>query len=131
RKQMTIKSILILGLCIISIAPFAQNLTFEHWQNESRQNKGLLPRYGDSKKSKEEIESDRAFEKKVMESFEHREDASNHMIDLGFQYLYRGDPRTAMYRFNQAYLLDRENPYIYWGYGAVYMFFERFDLARE
>ena len=42
------------------------------------------------------------------------------MISLGFKYLYR-DIKTAMYRFNQAYLLDSTNTDIYWGFGGVYM----------
>jgi tetratricopeptide (TPR) repeat protein len=53
------------------------------------------------------------------------------MIDLGFKYLYRGDIKTAMYRFNQAYLMDNKNSNIYWGFGAVYMSFGKFDLSRE
>ena len=52
------------------------------------------------------------------------------MIELGFKYLYRGDLKTAMYRYNQAFLLDKNNSNIYWGYGAIYMAFGEFDLSR-
>ena len=66
-----------------------------------------------------------------MKKFKSEKEASNHMIGLGFQYLNRGDIKTAMYRFNQAYLLNSENSNIYWGYGAVYMALGKFDLSRE
>lgn len=121
----------IILLVAFSIASFGQRLTFEDWQSEEKQNKGLLPKYGGLEKSKKEKKSDKAFEKDVMKLFSTKTEASNHMIDLGFQYLYKGDLKTAMYRFNQAYLLDNNNSNIYWGYGAVYMSFGRFDLSRE
>lgn len=53
------------------------------------------------------------------------------MIELGFQYLYQGDLKTAMYRFNQAFLLDQENTDIYWGFGAIYMSFSNYEKAKE
>ena len=57
--------------------------------------------------------------------------ASDHLIKLGFNYLYRGDVRTAMYRFNQAYLLDSTNTDIYWGYGAFYMTLGNYGEAKN
>jgi len=39
---------------------------------------------------------------------------------LGFEYLNKDDLKTAMFRFNQAYLLESTNTDIYLGYGAVY-----------
>jgi Tfp pilus assembly protein PilF len=63
--------------------------------------------------------------------FKTRRQASDHMIQLGFNYYYRPDIKTAMYRFNQAYLLDSTNTDIFWGYGAVYMALGRYDLAKE
>jgi len=114
-----------------SIASFGQKMTFENWQKQATQDKRLLPKYGGIEKSLGEIKSDKEFEKEILKKFETVEEAANHMIDLGFQYLYRGDHKTAMYRFNQAYLLDDDNSNIYWGYGAIYMSFGRFDLSRE
>ena len=56
--------------------------------------------------------------------------ASDHMIRLGFNYLYR-DIKTAMCRFNQAYLLDSTNTDIYWGYGGVYMTLGDYGKAEK
>ncbi len=125
------RRILTVILLLISITSFGQTLTFENWENEAKTDKSLLPKYGGIEKTKKEKKSDEEFEQEIMKSFNSKVDASNHMIDLGFQYLYRGDLKTAMYRFNQAYLLDTDNSNIYWGYGAIYIAFGKMDLARE
>lgn len=122
--------LVVVVIATLSTTSFGQRLTFEDWQDEAKSNTKLLPKYGERKKSQQEIKSDKEFEKKVMESFTTKREASDHMINLGFQYLYKGDLKTAMYRFNQAYLLDNDNPNIYWGYGAVYTAFGKFDRSR-
>ncbi len=106
--------------------------SYEEWEKESLANKRLLPRYGHLAKTQAEIEADSSFIKQIMSQpqFKTRRDASNHLIDLGFRYYYRPDFKTAMYRFNQAYLLDSTNTDIFWGYGAIYMGMGRFDLAK-
>jgi cytochrome c-type biogenesis protein CcmH/NrfG len=104
-----------------TIALFAQP-SFDTWEAESKTNKRLLPRYGYLPKTQEEIKSDSDYIKQMMTlpQFKTRREASNHLIGLGFQYYYRQDLKTAMYRFNQAYLLDSTNTDIFWGYGAIY-----------
>jgi tetratricopeptide (TPR) repeat protein len=107
--------------------------SFEKWEEESKTNKALLPRYGHLSKNQEEIKSDSDFIKQIMAmpEFKTRKEASDHLIGLGFQYYYRPDFKTAMYRFNQAYLLDSTNTDIFWGYGAIYMAFGQYDLAKQ
>src|SRR5690554_6115550 len=109
---------------------FGQDMTFEEWQKEAQQNIRLLPKYGGVKKNKQQKQADEALIKAVMKSFESRRAASNNMMEVGFKYLYKGDLKTAMYRFNQAYLLDSENSNIYLGFGVVYMTLKEFDLSR-
>lgn len=48
-----------------------------------------------------------------------REKASQAFINKGFNYYYNNDLENAMKRFNQAWLLDKENPEVYWGFGTV------------
>ena len=103
------KNIITLVLLVFTLFSFGQKMTFEEWENQSKINKRLLPKFGEIEKSKEEIIIDEDFIKEVMSSFKTKTEASNHMIDLGFKYLYRGDLKTAMYRYNQAYLLDNNN----------------------
>lgn len=125
------KRILTFSLLLTSIFAYGQNLTFEDWQEMSIENKRLLPKNGDLNEGKKEQKSNEEFIRETMKSFESRIEASNHMVDLGFTYLYRGNLETAMYRFNQAFLLDSNNSNIFWGYGAIYMAFGKYDLSRK
>ncbi len=43
----------------------------------------------------------------------------------------QSDVKTAMYRFNQAFLLDSTNTDIYWGFGGVYLTLGDFEKAKE
>lgn len=106
---------------------------WEEWQKAALSNKKLLPRYGHLQKTPEETRSDSAFIKEIMSQpqFISRRDASDHLVKLGFQYYYMDDLRTAMYRFNQAYLLDSTNSDDYWGYGAIYMRFGMLGAAAD
>jgi tetratricopeptide (TPR) repeat protein len=119
-------------LLILSGVSIAQD-PFAKWEEDSKTNKGLLPMYGHLPKSEAEIKNDSDFINKIMvlPQFKTRREASNHMINLGFQYYYRSDFKTAMYRFNQAYLLDTTNAEIFWGYGAIYMAMGQFELAKK
>lgn len=127
------KIILTLSLFLITFISFGQT-NYQEWENHSRTNIRLLPKYGSVEKTPEQKESDEKFIKETMkiEKFKgNKTSASNHMIILGFQYLYKGDLKTAMYRFNQAYLLDKENTDIYWGFGAIYMTLSNLEKAKE
>lgn len=37
----------------------------------------------------------------------------------GWKAYYQGDFRTAIKRFNQGWMFDRENPEVYWGFGLI------------
>ena len=117
---------------LLSLSLWAQT-SFEMWEQESKRNKRLLPRYGHLFKTPEELRSDSDYVRNILAlpEFKSRREASNHMINLGFRYYYREDIKTAMYRFNQAYLIDSTNADIFWGYGAVYMALGQYDLAKK
>jgi len=103
-------------------------------EEEAKTNKRLLPRYGLLPKSEDEKAADKDFVTETMKQPQFNGDyraASNHLIKLGFNYLYRRDLKTAMYRFNQAYLLDSTNTDIYWGYGAFYMTLGNYELGKK
>lgn len=44
---------------------------------------------------------------------------STSAASLGWQYFYKGDIKTAIKRFNQAWMFNRNNPEAYWGFGLV------------
>jgi Tfp pilus assembly protein PilF len=119
------KHVIIIFLGLISFTTFAQvPMNLDQWNKEALSNKRLQPKYGNLPKSDEEKQADEKFISSTLQMTEFNGDrtkASDKMIQLGFTYLTRGDVKTAMYRFNQGYLLDSNNTDIYWGYGAVYM----------
>lgn len=124
------KNILTILILLSSITASGQQITWEQWEKESQTNIRLLPKYGKIEKTKEQKESDEEFIETILkQDLTHRK-GSDHLIKLGFQYLYR-DIKTAMYRFNQAYLLDSTNTDIYWGFGAVYMTLGKYQKAKE
>jgi Tfp pilus assembly protein PilF len=128
------KQIFTLILAVITLTTFGQSSSWDEWEKESETNKRLLPKYGNQVKSEEEKKSDQKFVEEIMTQEQFKGDkraASNHMIQLGFNYMYRRDLKTAMYRFNQAFLLDSTNTDIYWGYGAIYMTLGNFELGKQ
>jgi tetratricopeptide (TPR) repeat protein len=52
-------------------------------------------------------------------SVERNPDFSKVAAKRGWKAYYEGDLDTAMKRFNQAWMFDRENPEVYWGFGLV------------
>ncbi|MDR2919374.1 MAG: hypothetical protein LBV72_08435 [Tannerella sp.] len=132
----------LLGLCILvscvqpqrTEQPKAELTNPDVWDKEATTNIRLRPKYGHAQKSKEQKKLDEDFIKETLRQEEfkgNRRAASDFMIKKGFDYLYNGDLKTAMYRFNQAYLLDSLNTDIYWGFGGVYMTLEKYDLAKD
>lgn len=131
---MNMKKTLTLTFLLSTIATFGQYMNSDEWDEQARTNIRLLPKYGHMPKTAEQKQSDREFVDATVQQEEFNGDrsaASDHLISLGFDYLYRGDVKTAMYRFNQAYLLDSSNTDIYWGYGAVYMTLGNYEKAKE
>lgn len=74
------------------------------------------PFYGFIKKSAEQKSTDEAFVKKVVEMIGDRQKASIASVKAGFKAVNSKDCNKAMARFNQAFLLDRKNGPLYFGY---------------
>lgn len=137
-KQLFIQ---LLGLCILTSCMQSQSTeqqkadlsNLDAWDKEAATNIRLRPKYGLVQKSQAQKEIDEDFIKETLEQKQYNGDrtaASHYMIEKGFDYLYKGDPKTAMYRFNQAYLLDSLNTDIYWGFGGVYITLGKYEQAR-
>ena len=122
------RKILTFTITLFSLTTFGQKysdvmdkkMTSEQWNEEAKTNIRLLPKYGHITKTEGQKALDKEFIETTLKQYPTNRKASEHMIELGFKYLYK-DIKTAMYRFNQAYLLDSTNTDIYWGYGGVYM----------
>jgi len=128
------RQILTLAILLFTITTYGQQMNSDEWEKQAKTNIRLLPKYGHKPKTDEQKKLDQKFIDETMQQEQFNDDrteASNHLISLGFDYLYRGDVKTAMYRFNQAYLLDNLNTDIYWGYGAVYMTLGNYEKAKN
>lgn len=125
------RNLFIVLFLLFSLLSHAQQPSLKSWQTEAKKNKRMLPEYGNLKKSTEEIAFDQKFVSNIVASGKSKSEGAHEMIRLGFDYLYKGDLKTAMYRFNQAYLLNPKNSGIYWGYGAVYTALGAYDQARN
>jgi tetratricopeptide (TPR) repeat protein len=101
-------------------APPTKPITYTEWKEEAKTNMRLLPKYGNQPKTEAQKEADNELINTYLKQQGTRRKASEVLIKLGFDYLYRGNIKTAMYRFNQAWLLDSSNVDVHWGFGAIY-----------
>jgi tetratricopeptide (TPR) repeat protein len=122
--------LLIILTFFTSLNVFGQQMTLEEWNRQAETNIRLLPKYGLITKTAEQKASDESLISDMLSKGFTRRQASEQFIDLGFKYLYK-DIKTAMYRFNQAYLMDSTNIDIYWGFGGVYMTLGDINRAKE
>src|ERR1700724_1191140 len=81
----------------------SQQMTLDQWNEEAKTNIRCLPKYGRVEKTTGQLEADSKFIQNTLPEFASRRLASEHLIELGFKYIYH-DVKTAVYRFNQAYL---------------------------
>ena len=75
--------------------------------------------------------ADEALIEGATKEFGGRRAASERFVDQGFRFYFRDDLSTAMRRFNQGWLLDPENPSVYYGFMAVLNDRQEFCASRE
>ena len=98
---------------------------------QSARDMRLMPRFGGREKNAEQLASDSAFLAQTLAIEPNRTKAAEHLAQLGFQLLAEGNMVNAMYRFNQAYLLDPKEPEVFRGYGAFFMALDRSTEAGQ
>ncbi len=64
-------------------------------------------------------EADRKFMEKALSTAETKDVFSKRSIQLGWSYFHKKDYATSMKRFNQAWLLDKENGDAYYGFALI------------
>lgn len=77
------------------------------------------PMYGEVPKSNEYKEVDEDFKKECLAQFGTIDSSVRVQIDNAWRYFYHNDLKTAMKRFNQAWLLDSECSDSYFGFAAL------------
>lgn len=128
------RAIILATLFLLSFPAFAQRISSYSWDEETRADPGLLPKYGNKPRTPEQKEKDEKFVNTTLARLEYegnRKEASADWIKEGFNALGKKDPRAAMHLFNKAWLLDSTNNDVYWGFGGVYMSIGNYEKARE
>jgi len=75
--------------------------------------------------------ADEAFVERVAKDFGGREQASKLWVDQGFKFYKQNNFDLAMKRFNQAWLLNPNEPGVYWGFASVFNDQEQFCKGRK
>ncbi|MDB5004029.1 MAG: hypothetical protein JWQ34_2254 [Mucilaginibacter sp.] len=118
-------------LLLLSMPSVAQQMSYGEWKEKAKTEINLLPEYGNVRKDKGYQEYDQKFIDDELRELGTGRKASDEMVKLGFQYLYRGELEVSMKRFNQAWLLDPKNENAYWGFAAVYFTFQDYEEALK
>jgi hypothetical protein len=77
------------------------------------------PMYGEVSKNDEYKKADDDFRKECLEQFKTIDSSVFIQIDRGWKYFYDNELKTAMKRFNQAWILNPEFPDSYFGFAAL------------
>lgn len=118
------KYFFILLFLVVSLGAKGQKLTYPQWKELSKGDVRLLPEYGNVAKTPEQKTADKQLIDDEIKQNGSARKAAEALVALGFKYLYSGDLKTAMYRFNQAWLLDSKDENVYWGYSVIYFSFQ-------
>jgi len=124
------KSIVIILLLLVGTSLCAQHLTYNEWLEKAALDMRLAPRFGDRVKNAAQKESDAEFLRLMRAQDSVPRSASGQLVQHGFEMLRKGDLTAAMYRFNQAFLVDSTNTDAYWGYGSFFMELDRPVIAH-
>lgn len=82
-------------------------------------NTNYLPLFGGYNRSEEQEKEDLAFMHDCLKSFSSLQEASIFFSKAAWSYLAEGSKDVATHRFNLAWLLNKENPEVYWGLGVL------------
>ena len=88
---------------------------------DAKQRIDELPMYGGFDRSTKGklIKADEKLISGTKEQFGSREKASIAFVNTAFRYYQQGKNKKAMRRFNQAWLLNPDNPEVYWGFASL------------
>lgn len=118
------------SLFLCSFVIKAQKINYEDYQREAKFNKRILPKYGLTTKSEEQLTAEEAFINKAVEENGSRKQAAVKLVEKAHNYL-KNDPKNAVYHLNQAYILDSTYSNIYLGYGDLYHRFDDYEMAKH
>jgi tetratricopeptide (TPR) repeat protein len=123
RTNLAVALVLVLAGAV-STAPAAEAGT---------QDPSVLPMYGGLDRQSDPVlkGADDALIEGTTKAFGSRAAASKRFTDEGFRFYFHDDLSTAMRRFNQGWLLDPNNPDVFYGFMAVSNDLEKYCDARR
>lgn len=87
-----------------------------------------LPMYGGM--DRQSIPAFKAADEQLIQgstrAFGSRADASEVSVEQGFKFADQSEYSMAMKRFNQAWVLNQDNPRVYWGFGTILLKQQKF-----
>lgn len=111
-------------LCFLAIHTKAQTDHFNliDWQTLTETQINLLPMFGQKPKTEKEQIADKIFIENLNLNQTHKDIRykSDKVVEAGWVNYYSGTLDTAMFRFNQAWLIDSTNIGPYIGFSTVY-----------
>lgn len=126
------KFIIVFLFLSFTLASQAQNkVQLGQIQNLGKHN--LIPMFGEPyvERGLDYIEADNEFLEIIDKDFDSRAAAATKFVHLGFDFFYKGDLRTAMKRFNQAWLIDSENAGSFFGFWLVQSVLDTTSILSE
>ena len=106
-------------------------MSYDEWTTEAKSIIRMQPKYGNATKTKEQLEADRKLTASYLEQAGSPRAASDLLVSLGFDYFNKGELKTAMSRFNQAWILDPKNENVFRGFGAIYFTFKDYPKTIQ
>jgi len=125
------RNFILLLFLLSQFAAFGQQMTYSQFKEQAKTDIRFSPKYGNATKTREQIIADNELIQDYLKQGGTYRKGSEILIGLGFSYLYKGDLKTAMFRFNQAWLLDPKNENVFWGFGGIYFTFNDFQNALK
>ena len=118
------KNILIsLLICISITIAQTDHFNLEEWETNSLVQTNLLPMYGEQEFTNSQVEANEKFLSNISigKLKSDIRGCSNTLAEVGWDFLYKGQLDTAIFRFNQSWLIDSTNIAPYIGFGTVYL----------
>ena len=80
----------------------------------------LIPMHGGFLKTAEQQQADEKFRNEIIKVYGSKEEASDAFVVFARQFFEAGNLNMAMKRFNNAWLLNDENPDVFIGFGDIF-----------
>jgi Tfp pilus assembly protein PilF len=112
-RDIEMKKLFIIKLCVMTL--FFYSFAY------SKERIDQVPMYGGMDRSQFETlkQADEQLIRDTTKQFGSREKSSMAFVGTAFNYYQQGDNQRAMARFNQAWLMNPDNPEVYWGFSAI------------